>query len=121
MNRNSEIKAKYDAKATRRYGLKLNLKTDKEVIEKLDTVDSMQGYIKQLIREDIGMSLFVKVLARKDSEGYRITECGIDEGCRKALLVNEKDPGDRIRIYESKDPDAVVMEKDGETVETWSL
>lgn len=45
--------AKYDAEHVRRYGIKLNLKTDADIIKKLDTVESMQGYIKDLIRADI--------------------------------------------------------------------
>lgn len=33
--------------------LKLNRETDADVIEKLASVDSMQGYIKALIRKDL--------------------------------------------------------------------
>ena len=44
---------KYDSKNTKQYHLKLNLGTDADIIAKLDSVDSMQGYIKRLIREDI--------------------------------------------------------------------
>ena len=44
---------KYDAVNTRQYHLKLNLKTDAVIIAKLDQVTSMQGYIKQLILDDI--------------------------------------------------------------------
>ena len=32
--------------------LKLNRETDADIIEKLENVDSIQGYIKQLIRAD---------------------------------------------------------------------
>jgi len=53
MNKSSERQAKYDAKNTRRYGLKLNLGTDADIINKLDKVKSIQGYIKGLIRKDI--------------------------------------------------------------------
>ena len=45
--------AKYDAKATKQYHLKLNLKTDADIIRKLEEVESIQGYIKQLILADI--------------------------------------------------------------------
>lgn len=44
---------KYDKENTRYYGLKLVYKTDGDIIEKLASVPSMQGYIKQLIRADI--------------------------------------------------------------------
>lgn len=44
---------KYDNAHCRTYGLKLNHGTDADIIEKLASVPSMQGYIKQLIRDDI--------------------------------------------------------------------
>ena len=44
---------KYDSTHCRTYGLKLNLTTDADIIKKLSSVQSMQGYIKQLIRDDI--------------------------------------------------------------------
>lgn len=44
---------RYDAANTTQVHLKLNLKTDADIIEKLREVDSKQGYIKHLIREDI--------------------------------------------------------------------
>ena len=44
---------RYDAKNTRHIRLKLNLKTDADILEKLDKVGNMQGYIKRLIRADI--------------------------------------------------------------------
>ena len=45
--------AKYDAAHTVQVKLKLNTTTDADVIGKLDQVDSKQGYIKELIREDM--------------------------------------------------------------------
>ena len=48
--------AQYDRENTRRINLKLNNKTDADIIEKLEDVKDMigiQGYIKRLIREDI--------------------------------------------------------------------
>lgn len=44
---------KYDAKNTKRISLKLNKKTDKDILAKLESVDNMQGYIKGLIRRDM--------------------------------------------------------------------
>lgn len=38
---------------TTRIGLKLNNNTDKDIIEKLASVPSKQGYIRALIRQDI--------------------------------------------------------------------
>ncbi len=46
-------KARYDRENTRPLKLKLNLKLDADIIAKLDSEPSMQGYIKRLIREDI--------------------------------------------------------------------
>lgn len=53
MNNQSKIQERYDKNNTRRFGLKLNITTDREIIEKLEAVDSIQGYIKELIRKDI--------------------------------------------------------------------
>lgn len=38
----------------KRVCIALNRNTDKDVIEKLENVPSKQGYIKELIRKDIG-------------------------------------------------------------------
>ena len=45
--------AKYDAANTTKIMLKLNNKTDADILQRLDEVESKQGYIKQLIREDM--------------------------------------------------------------------
>ena len=45
--------AKYDAKNCKNFHFKLVFKTDQDIIDKLASVPSMQGYIKQLVREDI--------------------------------------------------------------------
>ncbi len=37
----------------KKLSFKLNKETDADVLEKLASVDSMQGYIKELIRKDI--------------------------------------------------------------------
>lgn len=47
---------KYDQQNTIQYHLKLNLNTDKDIIDKLNSVESKQGYIKELIRQDIKRS-----------------------------------------------------------------
>lgn len=44
---------RYDKAHTRQYLLKMHLENDADIIEKLSSVPSMQGYIKQLIRDDI--------------------------------------------------------------------
>lgn len=50
---------KYDKNNTKQLMLKLNLKTDKDILEKLDSVNNKQGYVKNLIREDIGDNSFI--------------------------------------------------------------
>ena len=45
--------AAYDKKNTRLFHLKLNLKTDADIILWLEGQESMQGSIKRLIREEI--------------------------------------------------------------------
>lgn len=51
----AQLKAqdKYDKANTRKICLKLNINTDKDVLQKLDDVPSKQGYIKELIRDDL--------------------------------------------------------------------
>lgn len=55
MASDAQIKAqrRYDAENTRQVHLKLNRRTDGDVLERLDSVPSKQGYIKRLIREDL--------------------------------------------------------------------
>lgn len=43
---------RYEEKNIRRIVVKLNRKTDQDIIDRLDSVDNIQGYIKQLIRND---------------------------------------------------------------------
>ena len=44
---------KYDAKATVQINMKLNVKTDADIIKKLESVPNKQGFIKELIRSTI--------------------------------------------------------------------
>lgn len=52
-NKKSMRSMRYDANHARNYGLKLNRATDADLIAKLDSVSSVNGYIRQLIRADI--------------------------------------------------------------------
>lgn len=49
----SEAKKRYDKQHTKQIALKLNKKTDADVLTRLGRVGNMQGYIKKLIRKDI--------------------------------------------------------------------
>jgi hypothetical protein len=51
-----------DMKNTRKYGLKLSKNTDADIIAQLDAQESVQAYIKRLIRDDI---------ARKEGTGSK--------------------------------------------------
>lgn len=44
---------RYDKEKSRHYGMKLNLRTDEDIIAMLDAQPSFQTYVKQLIRADI--------------------------------------------------------------------
>lgn len=45
--------AKYDAKNTRMYAIKMNRVTDADILAKLEAVGNVQGHIKELIRKDM--------------------------------------------------------------------
>ena len=49
----AQASKKYQEKNTRLMTIRLNLNTDMDIIERLNQVESKQGYIKKLIREDI--------------------------------------------------------------------
>lgn len=48
-----EAVRRYDKEHTKQIILKLNLTTDKDILDKLESEENKQGYIKALIREDI--------------------------------------------------------------------
>lgn len=48
-----EAQRRYDDMHTTQINLKLNLKTDADILKKLENVGNKQGYIKDLIRDDI--------------------------------------------------------------------
>lgn len=47
---------KWDRENTRQVKLKLNLRSDADILAQLDAQQNRQGYIKRLIREDIARS-----------------------------------------------------------------
>lgn len=51
----AQLKAvrKYDAKNTKQLHFKLNIKTDADILDWLEKQENVQGYIKQLIRQDM--------------------------------------------------------------------
>ena len=55
MTSNAQLAAqkRYDEKNTRQIKMKLNLVTDKAIIDWLDQQENKQGYIKRLIEKDM--------------------------------------------------------------------
>ena len=49
----TQIQARYDAKNRKTFALKFNYKYDSDIIEKLSSVESVNGYIRKLILEDL--------------------------------------------------------------------
>ena len=49
--------AKYNKQNTITYGMKMNKKTDADIIKKFEEVGNVQGYLKKLVREDIQKSM----------------------------------------------------------------
>ena len=44
---------KWDAENTKRFSFQVMKKTEADVLQKLESVDNISGYIKDLIRKDI--------------------------------------------------------------------
>lgn len=49
----TEAQKKYDKENTRNFSLKLNYNTDANLIMYLESLDNIQGYLKQLIEHDL--------------------------------------------------------------------
>ena len=49
----NEAKARYDKANARHISMKFNIKTDADILTRLAQEESVQRYIKRLIREDI--------------------------------------------------------------------
>lgn len=49
--------AKYDKTHTVQYKIKLNIKTDADIIARLNAQENKQGYIKNLIRSDMAREM----------------------------------------------------------------
>lgn len=55
---------KYDKANTRQITFKFNLKTDADILERLDSVENRQGYIKELIRNDMEAEKIINGLSQ---------------------------------------------------------
>lgn len=54
--KSSITQQKYDSVNCRFFHLKFNLRTDADVIAKLESVPSKQDYLRQLVRKDLAAS-----------------------------------------------------------------
>ena len=53
MTAKDEARARYDAANTRQIKMKLNVKTDADILQALDAETNKQAFIKRLIRAEI--------------------------------------------------------------------
>lgn len=93
----TEIQAKYDAANRKTYSLKFNLNYDADIIKKLDSIESKNGYIRDLIRQDLARTCPVKSsVSVPFSEASlsileeKASEKGISVPDLIALVVNEQ-------------------------------
>lgn len=84
--RQSISQMKYDKANTRFYGLKFNIKTDADLIARITEKGSIQGYIKQLIRDDIARTRSEKAEGEKN-RSVPDFETESDEQKGKGVLI----------------------------------
>lgn len=105
---------KYDKENTRPIKFKFNLKTDADILAKLDSVDNRQGYIKRLIREDIARNATKKQLYVANSWTGAFIEpvSSLNEGLRLIEQFENRDREDgtfREDFYTIVDQDHVSI------------
>ena len=91
----TQIQARYDAKNRKSFAIKLNKNYDKDIISKLESVESINGYIRQLIREDIARTCSDSVPVSLSDASLSIltkksAETGISVPDLIAVMVNEQ-------------------------------
>ena len=67
----------------------------------------MQGYIKQLIRQDVEMTPYLRMLVLKDAEGYELMDVSRENGLRKARLIKD----DKIVLVIEKEGGNITVEE----------
>lgn len=105
----SRIQAKYDATHCKHYSLKYHVINDEEIIEKLSSVPSIQGYIRKLILDDIARTCSVSAPKAEGEEKkmYHIKPEYLD------LWQGSDTPSD---------PDRIITEEDLRTFsEEWDV
>ena len=83
-------KNKYDKTHMKQYLLKYHLVNDADIIEKLSSVPNMQGYVRQLIRQDLAASVPVSMCdAARDMLQEQADKTGTDVQTLAKLIINE--------------------------------
>lgn len=103
-NKASKRSIKYDATHTKRYYIKLNLETDKDIIEALERIKETEGvqtYIKRIIRIDnlwkkreALLDKVQKILVNKEEQHRKLTDAENEEV--KRLIESAKDLRNKI-------------------------
>ena len=83
--------AKYDKSNTKSIFLKLNIKTDADVLKHLETVRNKQGYIKELIRKDMNGS------NASPAPSNKILDGSFTEGEKVSVLINGEKHTRKVR------------------------
>lgn len=107
-NRASKASQRYDAENTSRVYIKLNKKTDADIIGWLSTKGNTQGYIKEVIRRDMSMKEYVVTIIGKDKnqdiETEQLVTNDIKKAIKEAKVFRDK-YNDNVEIRVYADPD----------------
>ena len=79
MNKRDEATQRYQDKNMRKILLKINRKTEPEILEQIEKQENMQGYIKRLILEDSKISVRYEtpwIQYRMSADGWTHRENG---------------------------------------------
>ena len=100
----TEAQMRYDKANRRVYGFRLHNEIDSDIIAKLASVDSMQGYIKQLIREDIARTCSVpKAESEKNTTyNWEYIVSLMDDDIRESVHADLADCYDSVFLEEYK-------------------
>ena len=90
-------KAKYDAKTARYYSLKLNQNTDADLIQHLEQQESIQGYLKRLIRDNMKEEKTMKRISIDNGAHYVTPEDAI-AGMSWDVITNYMDDDTRETV-----------------------
>ena len=82
---------RYDKAHCKNYHFKLNNEIDSDLIEKLASVPSMQGYLKQLIRADMNGNIAINLSqAALDMLKDKAAEQGVSAETLAAVIISER-------------------------------